>query len=595
MQCLHVVEYAQPVICAVQMALTELLKTYEVIPDVVVGHSVGEVAAAYASGKLSFQNAVYVIYERARALKMTSGSGTMLAARVSQEEAEKIRSTNESVFAQVDIAAVNSASQTVLSGTREALDAFAAALRDKGARNTFLNVQNAFHSSQQEPLHKHVLKKFARLSRNHAGADTPSIPMMSTVTTDYVDSEQVNSALYWWHNVRYMVHFKDAIEKLLADGYSNFIEIGAHPALMSVIRDIIASSKEKPKKFSVIPTLRRKDDPTSPMDGHFHIMSTLLQLFCEHDHNSLHAMFREPYRVVSLPTYSWQRVHCVTFPAITTELYLFPLHPLLGRKIAIPGSAEGGASRKITWYQPNASVAKIPWITDHLIQGMMVFPAVGYTNMMLEVAQELKEGDARIRVRDIRFRKFLFFPAQGEVEIMSVATSEPGSDEKVWSVGVWSKSSGEWMLHADGTIDFRSDDIDDDTQPSSISRGNTRLLLATDRLKRRCPHEQEAYPIVLSRGFNLGPSFRSMTQLFTNSESTEGLIFAEAPIEIRHDFHQYAYHPAFFDGPLHGDPMVHIIAGLRAAEKNQEPFSYTTEVPYSFDEVRCTSHNSLTW
>ena len=568
------------------MALTELLKAYEVIPDVVLGHSVGEVAAAYASYKLSFQNAVYVIYERARALKMTSGSGTMLAARLSQEEAEKIRLTNEDVFAQVDIAAVNSASQTVLSGTREALDAFAAALRDKGVRNTLLNVQNAFHSSQQEPLQKHVLKKFARLSRNHAAGDAPSIPMMSTVTTDYVDADQVNSALYWWHNVRYMVHFKDAIEKLLADGYSNFIEIGAHPALMSVIRDIIASSKEKPKRFSVIPTLRRKDDPTSSVDGEFHIMSTLLQLFCEHDHNSLHVMFREPYHVVSLPTYSWQRVECRTFPEITTELYLFPRHPLLGRKIAIPGYAQEGASRKITWYQPTASVAKIPWVADHLIQGMTVFPAVGYTNMMLEVGQELREGDARVRVRDIRFRKFLFFPAQGEVEMMSVATSKPGCDEKVWSVGVWSKSSGEWMLHADGTIDFRSDDIDDNTQPSSISRGNTRMLLATDRLRQRCPHEQESYANLLSRGFNLGPSFRSLTQIYTNDESTEGLIYAEAPIEIRHEFHQYAFHPAFFDGPVHGYPMLSIIGGSIAAEKNQEPFSYTTEVPYSFDEVR---------
>ncbi|KAI0234497.1 Phenolphthiocerol synthesis polyketide synthase type I Pks15/1 [Lamellibrachia satsuma] len=271
---IHETEYAQPTICAVQMALTELLKKYDVIPDVVIGHSVGEMAAAYACAKLSFQNAVYVIDERARALKKTSGSGTMLAATVSQREVEEINATNEAVFAEFDIAAVNSASQTVLSGSR-------------------------------------------------TDTDAPSIAMMSTVTADYVSSEQVNGADYWLRNIRYTVHFKDAIERLLTDGYSHFLEIGAHPALMSVIRDVIATSKEKPKKFSVMPTLRRKGDPKSSIDGQFHIMSTLLQLFCEQDHNSLPVIFHDKYHVVSLPTYSWQRGECGQYSSLLREAILY--------------------------------------------------------------------------------------------------------------------------------------------------------------------------------------------------------------------------------------------------------------------------------
>ena len=584
-------EYAQPTICAVQMALTELLKKYDVIPDVVIGHSVGEVPAAYACAKLSFQNAVYVIYERARALKMTSGSGTMLAARVSQQETEEFRATNEAIFAEVDIAAVNSASQTVLSGRRDALEAFSDVLRDKGVRNTFLNVQNAFHSSQQEPLRKHVHKKFAKLHCSRTGTDAPSIAMMSTVTTDYVSSEQVNSADYWWRNIRYMVHFMDAIERLLADGYSHFIEIGAYPALMSVIRDVIASSKEKPKKFSVMPTLRRKDDPTSSFDGQFHIMSMLLQLFCEQNHNGLQVAFHDQYRVVSLPTYTWQRVKCGQYPSIPTELSLFPLHPLLGRKIPIPAFAEEGASRKITWHQPGASIAKTPWIGDHVIQGATVLPAVCYTNMMLEIANELQNGDGRLCVRNVRFQKFLFFPTQGDVELLTTATSEPGSDEKLWSVGVWSKSSSaEWMLHASGQIDLRGEDLDEDDQPVTISRGSTLMRLPVEKLRRRCMHEKSiTYKDVIDNGFHLGPAFHSGRLLVINDDATEALFYAEAAKEILHDFHSYAYHPAFFDGLLHGYILMVIVGGQMLAERNNEPFHYSTEVPYSFGDVSCLS------
>ena len=583
---LSAAEYAQPTICAVQMALTELLKKYDVIPDVVIGHSVGEVAAAYACAKLSFQNAVYVIYERARALKMTSGSGTMLAARVSQQEAEEIRATNEAVFAEVDIAAVNSASQTVLSGKRDALKAFVDVLSNKGIRNTFLNVQNAFHSSQQEPLREHVLKTFDQLHRSRKDTDASSIAMMSTVTTDYVSTEQVNSADYWWNNIRYMVLFKDAIDKLLADGYSHFIEIGAHPALMSVIRDVIASSKEKPKKFSVMPTLRRKYDSTSSMDGQFHIMSTILHLFCEQDHNSLPVVFHDQYRVVSLPTYTWQREECGQYPSLPRELYLFPIHPLLGRKIEVPSFAEEGAPRKITWYQPAASVAKTPWIAEHVIQGAIVLPAVGYTDMMLEIAHELQDGNVRLCVRNLRFRKLLFFPTLGDVELLTTASSEPGSDEKLWSVGVWSKSSSaKWMLHASGQIDLRGEELDD---PVTISRGSTLKPLPAEKLRRRCMYETNVnYEDVINNGFHLGAAFLSGKIICINDDATEALLYADAANEILHDFHSYAYHPAFFDGLLHGYILLEIVGGQMLARRHNEPFHYMMEVPYSFDEVIC--------
>jgi len=159
-----------------------------------------------------------------------------------------------------------------------------------------------------------------------------------------------------------------------------------------------------------------------------------------------------------------------------------------------------------------------------------------------------------------------------------MATSEPGSDDKHWSVGVWSKSSsGDWVQHARGEIDLRSDDVNDSDQPATISRGSTLVRLPVE--------SDAAYKTVIDNGFHLGPSFQCGTAVHINDDSTEAIFYADAPKEILHDLRVYAYHPAFFDGVLHGYIMMTINGGQMLAERRNETFQYSTEVPYSFGEV----------
>ena len=216
-----------------------------------------------------------------------------------------------------------------------------------------------------------------------------------------------------------------------------------------------------------------------------------------------------------------------------------------------------------------------------------MFPAVCYVNMMLEIANIVNDGNTRLRVHNMRFLKFLFFSKQGVVQFLTTAVSQPGSDDGLWSVGVWSGSStSEWTLHATGQIDLRCDE-NKDAQTASVSRGNTQLLLSTETLRQRCAHESsDTYTAVFEKGLQLGPAFRCAKHIHIDDDATQALIYAEVPNEIRHDFRQYVYHPVFFDDPIHSKVLMDVIGGMMRAERLHEPFHYTTEVPYSFREVR---------
>ena len=152
-------EFAQPAICAVEMGLVNVLKEYGVVPDAIIGHSNGEVPAAYASGLLSFENAVKVIYYRGQELCKTSGQGKMLAVLHPVEEITS-RLQQSDKQNDIDVAAINSPTQIVLSGNSAAVENFAEELKSDGIRAVLLKVKNAFHSFQQEVLKDSLREKF---------------------------------------------------------------------------------------------------------------------------------------------------------------------------------------------------------------------------------------------------------------------------------------------------------------------------------------------------------------------------------------------------------------------------------------------------
>ncbi|XP_071496702.1 spectinabilin polyketide synthase system protein NorA-like [Diadema antillarum] len=302
-------DVAQPSLFAVQVGLTEYYRSRGICPDAIVGQSVGEVAAAHAAGHLTLDDAVRLIYIRGRELNKTYGIGTMVAILHDVEDIET-RLKNSRYDSEIDIAAVNSPTEIVLAGGYKALDEFTANLREQGIKCKMLNVNNGFHSFQQEEIRESLLSKleFLKFSEEkHTTNMTPNVPLVSTVTSNYSDFREVNSAMYWWMNVRQPVKFMTAIQKLLQDGFNFFLQIGPHPVLSPVIQEVATTSTVCTNDVVVTGSLQRPSDTNILSDDVFNLLRSVSRLHVEGFQIGHDKLFQEgPYEVVSLPTYPWK-------------------------------------------------------------------------------------------------------------------------------------------------------------------------------------------------------------------------------------------------------------------------------------------------
>ena len=220
-------EVAQPLLFAIQVGLTVLLREKGVEAEAVTGHSVGEVAAAWASGALSLADAAKVIYERSALQGKMHGSGTMAAAKCSQEKLMELLADKHGV----EIAGWNAPDNFTLSGDADEIDALKPLVKEAGGFFKRLPLAYAFHSSRMEPLESEVLATLADLQP----VATEDIRFVSSVTGEVTSGEMLK-ADYWWRNVRMPVRFEAAIDTLIAEGFTRFIEVGPHAILGGYIR-----------------------------------------------------------------------------------------------------------------------------------------------------------------------------------------------------------------------------------------------------------------------------------------------------------------------------------------------------------------------
>src|SRR6185312_4366917 len=235
-------ELAQPAIFALQVGLTELWLSWGVIPTAVAGHSVGEIAAAWASGVLTLDEAAQVAAVRGGAMASARRRGGMIAAELGEAEARGLLADLRS---SLEIAAVNGPSSVTLGGAPEDLDAAMAELTRRGATGRRLRVDYAFHTAQMEPFDAEVEAALFDLRPRSA-----AVPLISTVTGGLLEGPEMDGA-YWRRNVRQPVRFGDAMASLAAAGHTAFLEIGPHPVLAASIAEAVDPSA------TVVASLRR--------------------------------------------------------------------------------------------------------------------------------------------------------------------------------------------------------------------------------------------------------------------------------------------------------------------------------------------------
>lgn len=495
---IHETHIAQPAMFALQVALTQLWRSWGIRPSKVVGHSVGEVAAAYAAGVYSLDDAIKIIFHRSRLQHTTAGQGKMLAVGLGSREARKIIGEYSQ---QVQIAAINSSNLVTLAGDEAPLQELASQLEANQTFLRWLPVDYPFHTHLMNPIRKELLEVLADI---HPRAG--QIPFISTVTGGVFQSEKMD-ATYWWSNVRNPVLFAPAISNLVRSGDDTFLEIGPHPALKGSINECLA---DQGKKGVVFHSLRRQEEETRELITNLAAME--IHGVPGIDWNAVNQSSGE---FVRLPSYPWNREKywLEDFDAARFRLS-DNVHPLLGiRQTAANPTYEFDLDPRVYTY-----------LESHRFWGTILFPAAGYGEIALALARAVFPTEA-YTVEDLLVKKALFI---NENDVPTVRV-EFNPVDKSFTIKSATGTKEDWDLHVTGRLTL----LVAETPP----RCDMAALKA--RLTQHITHE-DYYEALDAAGYHFGPHFK----LIKNVYHTVGEALIEVPLptgeiapEPGHHFH----------------------------------------------------------
>ncbi|WP_405593445.1 type I polyketide synthase [Streptomyces sp. NBC_01092] len=506
--------YAQSALFALQVSLVELLRSWGMRPELVLGHSVGEFAAAYAAGVFTLSDAARLVGARARLMQALPEGGAMAAI-----EASEVEVAGWLVDGAV-IAAVNSPTAVVVSGTEAAVQAVAERARDEGRRARRLQVSHAFHSPLMEPM----LAEFTAVAEQVC-FDRPAVAAVSTRTGAPVADGDWTSAAYWAEQIVKPVLFHEALDSARVQGAARFLEIGPDPVLTALAGDV-----------SAVSTLR-KDRPEPET-----LLTAVAELFVRGADIDWSALFEGTgARRVDLPTYPFQRQrYWLDAPPAATDADGLGLartdHPLLGAAVPVAGS-------DTVLLTSSLSVRTHPWLADHAVSGSVVVPGT----VLVELALQAGEGVGAGQVAELALRAPIVLPERGAVQLQ-IAVGAEGTEEaedapdggRTLHVYARPQEAGPdepWTLHASGTLDAEPPAPDWDL----------RVWPPADAE----PVEfGDLYDRLTAAGLGYGPAFRGLRRVWRH----EGRLYVEAelPEPVAGDAPSYGLHPALLDTVLHG-------------------------------------------
>ncbi|MBM3289185.1 MAG: type I polyketide synthase, partial [Candidatus Hydrogenedentes bacterium] len=416
---------AQPANFVLQVALTELWKHWGVVPDAVVGHSVGEVAAAHVSGALDLRDALTVSYHRSRLQATLAGSGTMLAVGLGEDEAVARLAKFGSDSEQASIAAINSPASVTVAGGRETLEAIAGALEKEGTFARFLAVEIPYHSHKMDPIKDELHAALA-----HIAPRRNEVPLYSTVTGGLIQGVTLNGG-YWWQNVRLPVRFADATSTIARDGFRHFVEVGPHPVLRPSINECL--SKAGKKGYTIQSLNRKAEDERAAM------LASLCTLYTHGVEIDLARWCPAGARYVKLPSYAWQK-----------DKYWRESEASRQDRLGNPGPAWFNTDLHLfhpAW-EVELNPLFFPYVEDHVVQGNVVFPGAAYVEAGLELCRKQTGKDSCV-LENVSFLNML---ALVEDKVQNIQTHyDEGS--RYYSIASGTKGDKDhWTLHAKGRI-----------------------------------------------------------------------------------------------------------------------------------------------
>ncbi|MFF4085204.1 SDR family NAD(P)-dependent oxidoreductase, partial [Streptomyces sp. NPDC001777] len=426
------VDVVQPALWAVMVSLAELWQSFGVVPDAVVGHSQGEIAAAVVAGALSLDDGALVVALRSRAIVVLAGRGGMVSVALG---AERVRPYLEAWPGEVAVAAVNGPSSTVVSGSSTALDGLVTVLEGEGVRCRRVPVDYASHSPHVESIEEELARLLAPVSPR-----TPKVPLYSTVTGEVVDNAELDGG-YWYRNLRGTVEFENAVRCLLADGFTAFVECSAHPVLTIGLQETFEAA-DTGSAVAAIPSLRRDEG------GMGRFLTSLGQAWAHGVDVGWERVLPGAGRLTGLPTYAFQRSRYwlesvgVVGGDVSAAGLVAAGHALLGAVVDLAGADGVVLSGRL-------SLQTHPWLADHAVAGTVLLPGTAFIDLALHAGDQA--GCDTLEELTIQAPLVL---AEGTAVQLRVEVGEPGEDGRR-TVSIHSRPDTEgssWTCHASGEL-----------------------------------------------------------------------------------------------------------------------------------------------
>jgi phthiocerol/phenolphthiocerol synthesis type-I polyketide synthase C len=506
-------EIAQPAIFAIQVALAAMWRDMGVTPDLIVGHSVGEVAAAHVCGALDLEQAVSVSFHRARLQARTAGQGGMLAVGLPERE---IGVRIDAFARDICIAAVNSPRSVTLAGDRTALQRLEGLLSRDGVFARLLNVEVPYHSPAMDVIAA-PLRDALRDIRGRTGG----ITMISTVTGAPLDGASID-ADYWFSNVRAPVSFARAMDRLAALGAGSFVEIGAHPVLSAAIRENLALSG---RQGAAIASQRREANDTE-------VFLEALGMVRSRGHAvDLSRLHPIPDRPLFLPGYAWDHSQILLESNTSRQQRLgiddqgVRLHPLLGIR---EDSAQPRWRGFLTPGRP-------AYLADHMVRDAVLFPAAGFIEVALAASARAGGTGTPAALADLRIERPVVLDHRHGVH-MNVAVDQ--TDSLILHASTSEEEPRQWARHLHCRF------LPADATP--IERRDLHTI--KDKLGQLI-EAATIYAALDTKGLQYGPGFRNLTRAWIGPAEGLGQIIAGPG--IIGDLARYHLHPAMLDACFH--------------------------------------------
>ncbi|RSR96830.1 SDR family NAD(P)-dependent oxidoreductase [Streptomyces sp. WAC04189] len=552
-------EYTQPALFAFEVALYRLLEHWGVVPDLVAGHSVGELAAAHVAGVLSLEDAAMLVAARGRLMQALPEGGAMVAVRASEAEVRAALGDRTDV----GVAAVNGPASVVLSGAADSV----AEVAGQFDRTVALRVSHAFHSPLMEPM----LDEFRRVAQV-LDYRPPTIPLVSTVLGAEAEAGDLCDPEYWVRHAREAVRFHDGTTALANAGATVFVEVGPDRTLTGLVQesvtgeDVLAVAplrRERPQEPELLSCLAR-----------LHVSGRTVRWGAVLERNSA----GRPLRQVDLPTYPFQHRHYwLHAPAATGDATGFGQavdeHPLLGAMVALPGSDGLVLTGRL-------STRTHPWLADHVILDTVVLPGTAF----VELAAHAGELTGCPTIDELTIEAPLVVPERGGVALQVTVGGPDGTGRRSLAVHSRPEDAGDagddaedvaWTRHVSGVLSPA------EAATEATEAADRAVAVGTPDADVWPPHGavpvdiSTLYRDLSSLGYGYGTPFQGVQAVWRHADA----VYAEVALDdaTAVDASAYGLHPALLDAALHSADFL---------TSDTLPQDAQTGIPFAWSGVR---------